>query len=224
MHEGPTALLSRSDLHADPVEIDRSVLDLGTHLAFRANGFARLHDLWDPGVSAALADEARAGRARAVLPAAGPRTPLDDPAPRPAKQTPVATGELLTRLHFTLVPVVRALSGRMLVPTFAAYGYYDEDDHVLLHVDTDQCEVTILIAALGEVGPLLLHPELRGTSMQDLGALECDPGWERASGTPLTYPCHGVAVLAGSAIPHHRPPRRLDTVSAVGALCYRSGL
>jgi hypothetical protein len=112
----------------------------------------------------------------------------------------------------------------MLLPAYAVYNYYEHDDGVWLHVDADECEVTLLAAVLGEVGPLHVHPELRGTDLETCEVLERSPGWDDASGVRVPYPRLGVLAMRGRLLPHHRPPTPMTTVGAVAALHYRSVL
>ena len=100
--------------------------------------------------------------------------------------------------------LVRALTGRMMVGSFANYGYYPDDDGVILHVDTEATEVVLLATALGSLGPLSVRPELRGRMPSELGELESDPQWDRAGGRSLFYPTFGAAALLGAQLPHHR--------------------
>lgn len=188
---------------------------------FFAEGYVQLDGLWGEALAAAISSEARNAWRSAELPEGGPRTPVD-PSRAPSRQTPVATGPLLSSLHFALVGLVRALTGRMLVPTFAGYGYYEGDDEVLLHLDTDASEVVLLNCALGDVGPLHLHQDLQGMTIEDLGRLESDPGWSPASGVPVVYPRLGVTALRGQLVPHNRPRRPVHGLSAVAALHYRA--
>ncbi|MFG2775994.1 hypothetical protein [Streptomyces sp. NPDC048350] len=189
--------------------------------SFRTLGYAHLDGLWGQGFRDRLADEARQRHACARVPDAGPRTPVEARR-RVRKPTPAATGRLLSRLHVSMTGVARALSGRLLVPTFSSYGYYEGDDEVLLHLDTDDCDVTLLTTALGRVGPLHLRPELHGRAMAELGRLEDDVTWDRHGGITVDYPCLGLTALAGNTVPHNRPGRPTTAVSAVAALCYRA--
>ncbi|GAA3070574.1 hypothetical protein GCM10020000_63880 [Streptomyces olivoverticillatus] len=140
----------------------------------------------------------------------------------PRRATPAASGPLLAQVHLALTGTARALTGRLLVPTFAAYGYYEGDDEVFLHIDTEQCDLTLLTTAFGAVGPLHLHPGLVGATMERLGQLESDPEWDRTAGTRISYPPTGVTALDGHVLPHHRPGRPAPGVQAVAALCYRA--
>lgn len=196
-------------------------LPLPERRLFHSRGYLHLDGLWTARFSEALRDEARVRYRFAEIPDSGPRTPVVR-SRLIRSSTPAATGELLTRLHVSLIGLVRALSGRLLVPTFSAYGYYENDDETLLHLDSAQCDLTLLTTALGEVGPLHLRPELRGATMDRLGLLEGDPTWDRAGGLPVVYPKLGVTALAGNKLPHNRPGRPIAELSAVAALCYRS--
>ncbi|MFF6772313.1 hypothetical protein ACFY8W_01975 [Streptomyces sp. NPDC012637] len=189
--------------------------------SFRTLGHAHLDDLWDTGFRDRLADEARERRTHARVPDAGPRTPVEGRR-RVRKPTPAATGPLLSRLHVSMTGVARTLSGRLLVPSFSSYGYYEGDDEVLLHLDTADCDVTLLTTALGRVGPLHLRPELRGRAMAELGRLEDDVTWDRHGGVQVDYPRLGLTALAGNTVPHNRPGRPITEPSAVAALCYRA--
>lgn len=188
---------------------------------FLSAGYAHLEDLWSVELAAAIADEARSRWRFAEIPKQGPRTPVVGYRVS-HRVTKSATGPLLTSLHFSLVGFVRSLTGRLLVPTFSAYGYYDINDNTLLHLDQERCHITLLTTALGKVGPLHLHPELQGKTMEELGAIESDPEWNHASGFPVVYPSKGVTALSGNILPHNRPGMPVSELSAVGALCYRS--
>ena len=195
-------------------------VDVAALRALHSDGYVHLDQLWSPSFAEALTDEARTRFSAAAPPTGGPRTPVE-PSRKPRMQTLVATGPRLSSLHFALAGLARALSGRMLVPTFAAYGYYQVDDHVLLHLDSEECELTLLTAPLGSVGPLHVHPDLRGMTLDELGNLENDPAWDRHSGIQVEYPRLGVTALQGRLLPHHRPGRLLTGLAAVTALCYR---
>jgi len=193
----------------------------GARAWFRSRGHVGLDDLWTPTVGDALAEEAGRLFPTAVVPSAGPRTPVAA-LRRTGASTPAAGGPVLEELHTALASLVRALSGRMLVPSFAVYGYFPEEDGVVLHLDTDATDIVLLTTALGEVGPLVLHPDLEAQTPRQLGDRESDPRWDPGGGVPLSYPSLGVAALRGARIPHGRPSRPVATLSAVAALHYRS--
>jgi hypothetical protein len=186
-------------------ELSLPSLGLAARRFFNAKGYLRLDDLWPAGFAAALADEARGSHTHAQIPESGPRTPIDKHRLL-RRQTRAASGALLARLHISMIGVARTLSGRLVVPTFSAYGYYEGDDEVLLHLDSDRCDVTLLTTALGSVGALHLRPELRGESADVLGALERDAGWDKAGGHPSRIPIADSSRLPATAcrtIAHH---------------------
>jgi hypothetical protein len=205
----------------DENDLIQRPLRLTERQTYDSTGYLHLDGLWTASFGEALSYEARARYSFAEVPQTGPRTPVDENR-RARRQTLAATGPLLARLHLSMISVVRALSGRLVVPTFSAYGYYETHDEVLLHLDSDQCDVTLLTAVLGRVKPLHLRPELCGSTMDELGSLENNPTWDRAGGVQVEYPKLGLMALAGNLIPHNRPKQSVPELSAVAALCYRS--
>jgi hypothetical protein len=187
----------------------------------RERGFVALHDLWSDEVATAMSAEAARVRADAAPPAGGPFRRV---APsRPGDQPPlIARGPLLDQLHLDLVGLTRRLTGQVLVPTFAAYYFYEGDDEVRLHLDTADCDLTMISEVLGPLGPLHLHPELAGLTPQQLTVREAHPAWNRESGTPVQHPRRGVTAFRGRQLPHHRPGRELPGLGAIAALHYRS--
>jgi len=188
---------------------------------FRDEGHAELEDLWTIDLRTAIATEAAELYTQATVPVDGPRTPVSA-AKATGKVTPVAVGPVLRWLHEALTPLVRSLSGQLLVPSFTNYGYFPDEDGTILHLDTDATDIVVLTTALGSVSDLRVHPDLIGATPEDLGALESDPAWSRTCGRPLHYPTLGAAVVRGAAIPHSRPSTPVATLSAVAALHYRS--
>ena len=144
------------------------------HAGSRRDGFVELADLWTPAVTAAISEEAHHLFAIAEKPVSGPRTPVAEYR-MTGRATPVATGPILHDIHQQLASHVRALSGRMLVPSFANYGYFPDEDGVILHVDTDATEIVVLTTALGAIGALHVHPELSGMAPEALGQLRATP-------------------------------------------------
>jgi len=194
-------------------------LDVGRR--FRDAGYARLDSVWGVELAAALAVDALDAADEARPPESGPRTPVTTERAN-LSRVPVATTPLLDALHQALAPMARTLTGRLVVPSFAVYGYFAGDDECILHYDTDASDITLLVMALGQVAPLHIHPELRGLSVDELGRLECDPSWDRQSGVPIEYSRSGLTAICGRVLPHHRPKGTLDGLSAVAALHYQA--
>ena len=140
---------------------------------FASQGYVQLDGLWSASFAEGLQREAKG---------AG----LDVP--------------LLTHLHFSLVPLVRAVSGLTLVPSVAAYQHFGPDaGGVIALGDAGGHDGVVLLATvLGDPGPLYLQGEL-----------------------PVRHPRHGVTALR-SSMTHHRPARPGTRPSAVAELRYRS--
>ncbi|MFF6772314.1 hypothetical protein ACFY8W_01980 [Streptomyces sp. NPDC012637] len=176
-------------------------------------GCATFGGLWDSATAEALA-----GEAAALFPAA------EATARRAGGliQATASDAPLLTRLHFALVPLARALTGRLLVPSYGWYNFYPSDDAIWLHVDVEKSDLAILGTVSGGVGPLHIHPELAGRTQAELDRLQTGPSWDADSGCRTAYPRRGVLALRGRSVPHHRPGRPLTTLGAVAALHFTS--
>ena len=123
--------------------------------------------------------------------------------------------------NWDLASVARALSGQFLEPSYSAYYIYEDNDEVRLHLDTDQCDLTLIAEAMGNLGPLRVHPELAGMTIAELFELEGDPTWDRESGIPVHHPRTGVTAFRGRRLPHHRPGREINGVGGIAALHFR---
>ncbi|MFD7258850.1 hypothetical protein [Streptomyces sp. NPDC059874] len=176
-------------------------------------GFAAFGELWNDATAEAIAKEAAAlfPTAEATARRSGGLI-----------QATASDGPLLTQLHFALVPLARALTSRLLVPSYGWYNFYPSDDAIWLHVDVEKSDLAILATALGDVGPLHVHPELAGRNQAELDRLQTGPSWDADSGCRIAYPRHGVLALRGRSVPHHRPGRPLPTLGAVAALHFTS--
>lgn len=194
---------------------------------FMRRGYVHIEELWSTDFAEAFSREARgilAGPNRPESVSSRPRCEQRRTAPsrqiKASNSTPHAP--FLAQLHFSLVPLARALTGRMLVPAHAWYNCYTTHDGLLLHVDTEGSELALLTTALGDVGPLHLHPELRGKTQDELEAVQMDPNWDLNSGVAVAYPRLGLLAHRGNMIPHHRPETPIQCPSAVAALHYAS--
>lgn len=129
-------------------------------------------------------------------------------------------GICLRSLHEdpALLAAVRALTGRLLLPTRASYIYYRLGDFIGLHTDVSPCTLTLIIGVLGETEPLILHPELLALAPEQLYEKACRSHGLPTGGMPVPIPAEGALALLGSKLPHHRPPTRKE--SAIATLCY----
>ncbi|WP_344595376.1 hypothetical protein [Actinomadura vinacea] len=131
-------------------------------------------------------------------------------------------GPLLQALHHSpqLLTLAELLSGRPMAPFQAAYLYYPPGAYCGLHTDRPEFELQMLVHLRGDIGPLLLHPELASASAAEIA----EHGGARTSGggVPLTYPEHGVTVFRGAGIPHERPLHHGPDIGVVLALNYHA--
>jgi hypothetical protein len=177
----------------------------------RVCGHVAVDNLWGTATRTALSEEARA---------IFPSTPIRQGRAGAPRQATAADAPLLAQLHFSLMPVARALTGQLLVPSYGWYNYYPHDDGIWLHTDVDGSDLAMLATVVGTVGPLHLRFELQGASQEELDAIQTDPGWDENSGVRVAYPALGVLAHRGRNIPHHRPGRVIPSMSVVAALHY----
>lgn len=177
------------------------------------HGYVVIGGLWTH-----LLAESLEAEAAALLPAAQDR----EWQAGPPKQATASEAPLLAQLHLSLVPLARAVSGKLLVPTCGWYNFYPFEDGIWLHVDVVDSDLVILTTVLGVVGPLHLHPDLADMSQDQLDVVQNGGEWDPNCGVPVDYPRFGIVAHRGRKIPHHRPGRRLTAPAAVAALHYKS--
>ena len=127
---------------------------------------------------------------------------------------------VLMQFQITLLPLLRILTGKVLVPSDSWYIYYEGTDEISLHVDPKESDISVLISVLGEVGPLHFHPDLEGQSGDQLDSYYKGMDWNPISGVPLRYPCDGIIINRGHRIPHHRAGKSISQLCAVATLHY----
>ncbi len=127
---------------------------------------------------------------------------------------------LLMQFQIALLPLLRTLTGNILVPSDSWYIYYEGTDGISLHVDPKESDISVLISVLGEVGPLHLHPDLEGQNQKQLDSYYQSADWNPIGGIPLRYPCDGIIINRGHRIPHHRAGEPISQRCAVATLHY----
>ncbi len=188
---------------------------------FQHMEFALLSDVWSADIQALLENEAKSA-------VNGTHHVLDNwdnnnalrRRQTPKSQSTSDSAPTLARIHNELTPLLRALTGSFLVPAFAWYNFYESDDGIWLHVDPPETEISVLTTVLGSVGPLHLHPTLRGRTQEQLDDIYQSYEWKPDSGIPVRYPLNGVLVNRGHIIPHHRDGSAINERSVVAALHY----
>ena len=190
---------------------------------FIQQNYVQLKGLLSASFAEALSSEARCVLSAMHSAESGQyRAPSEQGLTAASNQATRVLAPLLAHLHLALIPLVRALTGRLLVPAHAWYNFYMIDDSMGLHIDTEGSELVLLTTALGDVGPLHLHPELRDRTQGELEAIQRHPNWRLESGVPMDYPRLGLLAHRGHVIPHHRPGRPVSEPCAVAALHYAS--
>ena len=188
---------------------------------FRQMGFVLIRGLLGPCLSSALEREAIASVEQAKVPRDGWTTELRKrERETPARQTARRPAKVLAQLQAALVPLLRTLTGQLLAPSYAWYNYYEGTDGIWLHVDPQESDLSVLTTVLGEVGPLHLHPELKGQSQDQLDTYYQGVDWDPDSGVPVCYPRDGILVSRGQVIPHHRSGKPIVRRCAVAAMHY----
>ena len=204
-------------------KLARSLPRNPTRRQFVRQGFVQIERVWSASFAEGLSGEAHHLASKLRLPQVGKRRSSSlDVRPAPSLRPTADLAPYLARFHFSLVPLARALTGRMLIPAYAWYNYYASNDAIWLHVDVDGSELALLTTAVGEIGPLHFHPELREATQEELDAIQSAANWDPDSGRSLAYPPLGLLALRGDVVPHHRPGKAIFEPAVVAALHYRS--
>jgi hypothetical protein len=132
------------------------------------------------------------------------------------------SGAELRRLHESseLRTLASTLAGTEMEPTKVGYLYYRAGDRIGLHTDLPACELVLLAAFDSVAPPLVVHPELRTLTPEQLIELA-----ERTDGAPaggITVPLDGAALvgLIGGGLPHQTRPVAGGSEAVVATLCY----
>jgi hypothetical protein len=188
-----------------------------------ATGYRIAQNLVSPDDRERLYKEARVERpyAQRELHAAFRHGP-DGRALSPSRQWIANPGDALRELHRSreLASAVRRLVRRAVSPTFCCYLYYAEGDFVGLHSDNSDCLLALLVWLGGPAGPLYVNPDLLDVPPRQLlrAARGCGGHPDGGIGIELK---DGPAVIAGTRLPHHRPPHRYKRELTLAALCFR---
>jgi hypothetical protein len=131
-------------------------------------------------------------------------------------------GDELFRLHQSseLRDLANALADTPMEPTKAGYLYYDVGDRIGIHTDLPACELVLLAALDDGAPPLVVHPELRTRTPEELVDLAL-----RTEGAPpggISVPLHpsGLCGLFGGGLPHQTRPVEPGGEAVVITLCF----
>lgn len=184
--------------------------------ALRREGYCHLPDLWPAGLVDDLARDAAEHAPSA-------RRRPDDWDSRPDKDywqwhdNAVGFGPILAAVFADaeLLSLVRALTGRLVVPTIYTYLYYRCGEGAPIHLDRSEVDFSLFTHVAGDLGPLFIHPELAGNAGARLDAIAEETGGQPKGGVPVIYPPHGATLLDGRKMPHRRPPSEHPGVACV---------
>jgi hypothetical protein len=143
----------------------------------------------------------------------------------PMRFRSAAPGPWLTWFHRhpALVRLARTLTGdETLAPTgHRAFMYYTDGSFVHFHTDVPGCTFTFLTCVLGRVPPLVVHPDLLGTGVDELLALAEATAGMPPDGREVPVPVGGLLAMFGRSLPHRRPEVRAGgRTVALATLCY----
>ena len=189
----------------------------------RDTASCRIDALWPSTLADALAQEAKSEWPRASLSLRGRYEADGGCLAGPLLQYWSDKGALLARLHRDpkMISLVQGLSGRPMLPVQAAYLYYQEGGFCGLHTDRPDFEVQLMISVTGDMGPLVIRPDLASVPAWELAQV-CTHEGVADGGLELRYPRFGVTVFSGTRVPHHRPPHLTTELGSVAGLNYRS--
>jgi hypothetical protein len=212
----------------DAEVVDVAELERGWDLVARREELARgwsceLDGLWSEPVADALALEADATAASATMALSHGYQVQNGGLSGPVWYASNEGGDVLRGLlnHNTAIAVASAAAGRAMVPVGAAYLYYRPGNFCGLHTDRRDFEVQLMVSVLGDLGPLLAHPDLLEVPVEEL-AQRGRCGDLPTEGLELRYPRLGATVFSGVEIPHQRPHHTGPGLGAVASLCYRT--
>jgi hypothetical protein len=131
-------------------------------------------------------------------------------------------GEELRGLHESsdLRTLARELSGTSMEPSKVGYLYYSAGDRIGLHTDLPACELVLLAAFDAAAPPLVVHPELRSLTPEELAELAASTGGAPPGGISVTLDDAGLVGLLGGGLPHQTRPVAPGAEAVVATLCY----
>lgn len=118
------------------------------------------------------------------------------------------------------VELLSSAAGSALTPTRCSYLFYERDDHIGLHLDVNDCELTVTFGLWG-AQPVVIYPEFRSLSTDDLVELAQRTAGRPEGGEEVPLRPRSVLLNYGTRTPHRRPPA--PGLTCVAAMCYRVG-
>jgi hypothetical protein len=131
-------------------------------------------------------------------------------------------GEELRRLHESsdLRTLASELAGSSMEPSKVGYLYYGAGDRIGLHTDLPACELVLLVAFDAVAPPLVVHPELRSLTPEELAALAESTDGSPPGGISVTLDAAALVGLIGGGLPHQTRAVAPGSEAVVATLCY----
>ena len=131
-------------------------------------------------------------------------------------------GAELRALHESseLRTLANELAGTEMEPSKVGYLYYGVGDRIGLHTDLPACELVLLAAFDPAAPPLVVHPELRALTPEQLAALAEETDGAPPGGISVALDDAALVGLIGGGLPHQTRPVAAGAESVVATLCY----
>ncbi|HEY3542366.1 MAG TPA: hypothetical protein VGK79_07475 [Gaiellaceae bacterium] len=131
-------------------------------------------------------------------------------------------GAELRGLHegSALRTLANELAGTEMEPSKAGYLYYQVGDRIGLHTDLPACELVLLAAFDPVAPPLVVHPELRTLTPEQLAELAEETAGAPPGGISVTLDDAALVGLIGGGLPHQTRPVAPGSEAVVATLCY----
>jgi hypothetical protein len=131
-------------------------------------------------------------------------------------------GAELRGLHESseLRTLANELAGTEMEPSKVGYLYYGAGDRIGLHTDLPACELVLLAAFDSVAPPLVVHPELRTLTPEQLAELAEKTDGAPPGGIAVTLDDAALVGLIGGGLPHQTRPVAPGSEAVVATLCY----
>lgn len=131
-------------------------------------------------------------------------------------------GDVLRAVHQSreLCELANEVAATDMRPSKASYLFYETDDRIGLHTDLPACEL-VLLAALDSVAPpLVIHPELRSLTPEELADVGVRANGAPGGGVGIPLDDSAVVALFGGGLPHQTRPVPAGMRGVVVSFCY----
>jgi hypothetical protein len=112
------------------------------------------------------------------------------------------------------------LAAEPMEPSKVGYLYYNPGDRIGLHTDLPECQLVLLAAIESTAPPLVVHPELKHLTPEELTRLAEDA--DEAPDGRISLPLDDTSLVAmfGGGLPHQTRPVAAGSEAVVATLCH----